>query len=67
MCDNNDKLFEKYFTSAEACRILRVDKRTMSNWRKARYKGLTWVKIGKYILYPKIEFRNWLDEHTEIN
>ena len=59
-----DPLFDKYYTAAEVCRILKVDKRTLLNWRKARHEGFVWVRLGSAIRYPRRELIRWIELNT---
>jgi excisionase family DNA binding protein len=56
-----------FYTTAEVCEILRIDRRTLHTWRKAQYSGLTWTQIGSHILFPRAQFWQWIDENTVEN
>ncbi len=50
---------------AAACRALGVSRRTLCAWTSDRTLGLPHCRIGKVILYPERELRDWLAARME--
>ena len=51
---------EPLFTKNELARHLRLNPRTLDNW-KAQEKGPRAVKIGRKLLYRESEVRRWIE------
>jgi len=53
-----------FYTEAEVCALLRVDPRTMRNWRKAG-TGPPYMRIGNlWLRYEKEALNVWIAERT---
>ncbi|MCL4197711.1 MAG: helix-turn-helix domain-containing protein [Phycisphaerales bacterium] len=50
---------------ADACRALGVSRRTLCTWTCDRTLAIPHVRIGKCILYPERELRDWLAARIE--
>lgn len=50
---------------AAACKALGVSRRTLCAWTADRTLALPHCRIGKVILYPERELRDWLASRME--
>ena len=53
---------KELLTTEELCKMLKVSRVTIHNWRK---KGLPCIKIGKTIRYDYEEVMEWIESKNE--
>lgn len=54
----------KYLTQKEVSKILDVKVTTLNSWRCSRKYNIPYIKLGRVILYPSVEFYAWLESFT---
>jgi len=47
-------------TPEQISQDLQIPKATLAQWRWLG-RGPTWVKIGRHVRYPRVEYRAWLE------
>jgi hypothetical protein len=59
-----DLITDNYFREGELAELLNRTTRTLRSWRQQRI-GPPWLKPTKdLVLYPKKQFREWLEAET---
>ena len=51
----------QYLTQKEVSKILDVKVTTLNSWRCSKKYEIPHIKLGRVILYPYIEFHEWLE------
>ncbi|WP_417373429.1 hypothetical protein [Glutamicibacter protophormiae] len=61
--DPSDQPQRRYFTTEEVADVLRLEKRSVANWRyRATPYGPPYVLISGVVRYPADAFLTWCDE-----
>ncbi|MDR2933785.1 MAG: helix-turn-helix domain-containing protein [Rickettsiales bacterium] len=60
-----------YITTAELASLLKIKQNTIERWRTNRECPIAWIKIGRRVLYDRVEVFAYLEsqkrDHNTIN
>jgi excisionase family DNA binding protein len=57
-------LQRKLLTVAEASRLLRTSPRTLYTWARGNLPRVPVVRLGRRVLFDRLELEAWIKEHT---
>lgn len=57
----------KYLTQKEVSKILNIQVATLNQWRCSKKYNMPYIKLGRVILYPSVEFYIWLESFSQHN
>lgn len=54
----------KFLTKIEAASLLRISPRTLEAWARGSSPRIPCVRLGRRILFDRVELEAWIKKHT---